>query len=429
MEIILNYLGFLSCAVEIILSIYFFKAFGNFKYKRKIVIPLIITFYILYSLSLFFIKNTAVVFIISIVITFCVSLLFDFKIFNKILLSIIISIISSISEFIVAIIIGLFNTDIKFANNSIFSYLVGLLFSKFITYLIILLIYKSKHKLMNEVSNLNMIYLIILPISTIFVIISQYEFILNEKHIPLMILSTAGLFLLIISNILIFHIIDRQNELIVIREKLNASKKLLKVQADYYDELIDSEKELRKIRHNLKSLFLGLKSMLQKNQINSVIEKIDENLSEIDKQIITTSGCSSILDIVLLSKSKLSQSKGITITSNKKILSAIKMEDVDQAVLFSNILDNAIEAAENEIFKAIEINVYSDNDNFIFKCSNPCSANINVDNLNTTKIDEKNHGFGILSIKSIVEKYHGEYVFSRNDNIFNISLIIPNIDT
>ena len=124
---------------------------------------------------------------------------------------------------------------------------------------------------MNEVSNLNMIYLIILPISTIFVIISQYEFILNEKRVPLMILSTTGLLLLIISNILIFHIIDRQNELIVIREKLNASKKLLKVQADYYDELIDSEKEIRKIRHNLKSLFLGFKSMLQKNQINSVI--------------------------------------------------------------------------------------------------------------------------------------------------------------
>ena len=175
----MNYLVFLSCAVEIILSIYFFKAFGNFKYKRKIVIPLIITFYILYSLSLFFIKNTAIVFIISIVITFCVSLLFDFKIFNKILLSIIISIISSISEFIVAIIIGLFNTDIKFANNSIFSYLVGLLFSKFVTYLIVTLIYKSKHKLMNEISNLNMICLIVLPISTIFVIISQYEFILN----------------------------------------------------------------------------------------------------------------------------------------------------------------------------------------------------------------------------------------------------------
>lgn len=429
MEIILNYLGFLSCAVEIILSIYFFKAFGNFKYKRKIVIPLIITFYILYSLSLFFIKNTAIVFIISIVITFCVSLLFDFKIFNKILLSIIISIISSISEFIVAIIIGLFNTDIKFANNSIFSYLVGLLFSKFVTYLIVTLIYKSKHKLMNEISNLNMICLIVLPISTIFVIISQYEFILNEKRISLMVLSTMGLFLLIISNILIFYIIDRQNELIVIREKLNASKKLLKVQADYYDELIGSEKEIRKIRHNLKSLFLGLKSMLKKNQINDVIEKINENLSEIDKQIITTSGGSTILDMVLLSKCKLSQLKGITITSSKKVLSAIKMEDVDQAVLFSNILDNAIEATEKEIVKTIDINVYSDNDNFIFKCSNPCSTNINVDKLNTTKIDERNHGFGILSIKSIVEKYHGEYVFSRNGKMFNISLIIPNIDT
>ena len=45
--------------------------------------------------------------------------------------------------------------------------------------------------------------------------------------------------------------------------------------------------------------------------------------------------------------------------------------------------------------------------------------------LHTRKSDKRNHGFGLSSVKQIVEKYNGEYVIKNENNEFSFSIIIP----
>ena len=45
--------------------------------------------------------------------------------------------------------------------------------------------------------------------------------------------------------------------------------------------------------------------------------------------------------------------------------------------------------------------------------------------LHARKSDKRNHGFGLSSVKQIVEKYNGEYVIKNEDNEFSFSIIIP----
>ena len=43
----------------------------------------------------------------------------------------------------------------------------------------------------------------------------------------------------------------------------------------------------------------------------------------------------------------------------------------------------------------------------------------------TTKADGENHGFGMISMKRIVEKYGGAMTVEWEDDIFRVSMTIP----
>ena len=43
----------------------------------------------------------------------------------------------------------------------------------------------------------------------------------------------------------------------------------------------------------------------------------------------------------------------------------------------------------------------------------------------TKKDDENYHGFGMLSMKEIVEKYQGNLTFEIDNNIFKLNIIFP----
>ena len=45
--------------------------------------------------------------------------------------------------------------------------------------------------------------------------------------------------------------------------------------------------------------------------------------------------------------------------------------------------------------------------------------------LETTKKDNKNHGYGLKNIESVVQKYGGELIFNVRDGMFCLSVIIP----
>ena len=47
-------------------------------------------------------------------------------------------------------------------------------------------------------------------------------------------------------------------------------------------------------------------------------------------------------------------------------------------------------------------------------------------NLKTSKIDKKSHGYGLKSISHIAKKYNGYAKFSFSDNIFTSYVILEN---
>lgn len=103
------------------------------------------------------------------------------------------------------------------------------------------------------------------------------------------------------------------------------------------------------------------------------------------------------------------------------------MDRVDVYSLIGNIIDNSIEAVmrlDEKNKRVITLNISDKNGIVTLSSNNYYSGSLEMrDGLPVTvKSDKTSHGFGMRSIKSIVEKYKGDMNISAEDNIFILTI-------
>ena len=135
------------------------------------------------------------------------------------------------------------------------------------------------------------------------------------------------------------------------------------------------------------------------------------------------------LDIIISEKARLCSQKNISFTflGDGSLISF--MRDVDIYRLFSNAIDNAIEAVarvEDEK-KIIGVTIQKDGPFLIVHVENYCSGALQMaDELpQTSKQDKQNHGFGMRSMKSVAARYQGELSFHQDGDVFSLDILFP----
>ena len=104
------------------------------------------------------------------------------------------------------------------------------------------------------------------------------------------------------------------------------------------------------------------------------------------------------------------------------------MDSIDFSVLIGNAIDNAIEATQSVKThdKVINITIMTKNSNLLIIVKNPVDAKIDTQNLATTKKEFELHGFGVLQMTNLVEKYGGDIFFECDDKQFKTTIILNN---
>lgn len=132
------------------------------------------------------------------------------------------------------------------------------------------------------------------------------------------------------------------------------------------------------------------------------------------------------LNVVLMEKSLICRHENINLSVIADASKLDFMKDADVYVLFGNILDNAIEAVskvESGDGRAIGVSIKTANSFLVINAFNQYAGEIKmVDGLpKTTKKDTDYHGYGLKSIKYIVQKYNGEMAIDVN-TLFNLTI-------
>ena len=418
----------LSCFLELGLGIYLFSSNRQRRLKKQITFILFILLGTAYAVGLQFIETDVFLFVFSIVITVLMALLYDYKWYVGILMAVIFSVISGMSELIVMQVTVMISGEaFESANDSIYTYIVGLLATKMFTFTVITIIRKGRHKSFHGIGNARFTELMLLPIATVVIAIIFSTYINSAATNLIKISSIISLLILILANVMTFYIVDAQHELISAKHRLRASQMLLENQRQYYDDIFRSQQEIRKTRHDLKNIFIAVLGELNDGNIDATKIMIEKKLNEIEETINLSNQEGSVIDAVIYDKKCAAKNQDIILKTNISINRHIYIDNLDLAVLVANLLDNAIEATNGvNDNRVIEFSFITDKDNLIVFCKNPTANLINVNKIRTTKKDSSKHGFGIMSIKSIAEKYNGNYIMEYNDGLFSGTAVMLN---
>ena len=169
-------------------------------------------------------------------------------------------------------------------------------------------------------------------------------------------------------------------------------------------------------------------SNLDKNNEKSR-QYIDELKDQLNNSNDVKSTGNAIVDIILNEKKKVCIREGIDfeINVNSKDLSFMKNADISN--IFSNVLNNAIEACqkiENKE-KYIKLEAYKIKRYYVIYCENSKMNKIKRagSRLITEKKNDFVHGIGIRSIETSAKVYDGDVVIDYDDDKFIIKILIP----
>ncbi len=138
-----------------------------------------------------------------------------------------------------------------------------------------------------------------------------------------------------------------------------------------------------------------------------------------------------VLDIILSEKKYICDKNKIDFLVDINFDKCNFMDMVDICSIFSNILDNAIEACNKikskDKDKKITLKGTVINDFFVIKCINTKENDVLLsgDNIITDKKDKDLHGIGINSVKSSLKKYDGSVEFKFEEDEFTVVICIP----
>ena len=278
---------------------------------------------------------------------------------------------------------------------------VGIILVQVILSVLFVLIIKFK-QMLKEKDNQYMLIMSLIPaISVIVCCLMVYRL---DKSYEMNVIYTF----IAMTGIIIINVISIL--LLIMEQKVYEQKTRQQVMLSAYQQ---KEKDIESIldmqRHDFKNVILLIKELIRDEQYNKATEMLDKYSEGYKNNNLTEIVSDNIVLNYLLNR-KINQCREVGIDMACYILGNIAgVDDMDLYILLENLCDNAIEAAGQCEKPSIKLQIAENNASMYIDIGNTTSGNVlkNNPNMNTTKKDKNMHGFGIMNIRDIIDKYNG----------------------
>lgn len=193
-----------------------------------------------------------------------------------------------------------------------------------------------------------------------------------------------------------------------------------------YKMLEGQYRQSERLRHDMKNHVIALSGLLKDKEW----EKMQKYLEDMGESGSLGMGedmtGNKVVDAVLSQKRERAEADHIRWECDVQIPGDSGIQEFDLCVLFGNLVDNAIEACgrskgENDCFICIQGGKIKKC--FLLVIKNTAKKGDNA--WPARKNDSESHGIGLLNVRDIVHKYHGELEIEEEEGIFSISILIP----
>ena len=198
----------------------------------------------------------------------------------------------------------------------------------------------------------------------------------------------------------------------------------------HYAEVENMYRTMRGWRHDYRSHIQTMKSFAASGDMDSIqnyLNMLDTDLSTVDTVIKTGN---KMTDAIINSKISLAKARSIPVKADAHVPMALTVSELDLCIILGNLFDNAIEASLTLPEEERMIRLYMD-----IKGS---QLYISLTNLTAQKKQTKQngrflstkgtgHGFGLVRIDDIIERYGGYLSRNSEDGAFTTEILLPQL--
>lgn len=359
------------------------------------------------------------VFLFFIVNTVLLKCCYNLKLRTALFYSVILDMLSTIGEYIFIYISGIDISNLSIVTDQ--QALVTSIEGKLI-YLIGVIILKKFAAEKTRKDNEIQIILAVIPLMTILCLTLMMKIEMSNY-----LFACICIIFLIINFVSVYineKLNDKNIKLKVLQEEYNKNK----AELSEYQILAEKYENTQIMRHDFHKQIEVLKDLISADNIQAkeYMQQIRFSQRELDYAQYTDN---KILNILLAQKVKECHEHGIEIHihSEAPVLSFIS--DIDTVAIFSNMIDNAIEAAKQADTKEIYVDLYTVNGSYsAVKIENYTAKEPIVLNglLRTQKKNTDIHGMGVKSINNALKKYGSEltWTYDRKRKYFRAAAVI-----
>ncbi|SFU78414.1 GHKL domain-containing protein [Butyrivibrio sp. INlla21] len=249
-------------------------------------------------------------------------------------------------------------------------------------------------------------------------VIKQRKLVETEMYVNTVIIMSLIFYILVMYSIYLEK--SRMHERFV----SECQKNTLNSQKEQIDAILESEKKLRSCRHDFKAHIYALSSLAEAGDTEGLKKYCGGLVEDSEKYSKAIISGNVAVDGILGRCADMCEEKGITFTYQVALLKENKADDYELCIIFSNIMNNAIEACESG--DEIKLVCYPYNDVLCILQKNPIHKELKYENgkLVTTKEDKELHGHGLDNVKTVINKYDGHMDIKVEDGNFSIELLL-----
>ena len=175
--------------------------------------------------------------------------------------------------------------------------------------------------------------------------------------------------------------------------------------------------EIRGVRHDLAGHIMVIDNLIEEQeyaQAKEYMEGLKNESAGMDTKVKTGNP---VTDIILHEKDGEATAEGIRFEADFRFPGTGKVEAFDLSIVLNNALSNAIAGAKESGEKYIVLRSWMDNNAYMIEVRNSFGGTLIMDEETglplTSKSNKQDHGFGLINIRKIAAKYHGDFMLEQ----------------
>lgn len=330
--------------------------------------------------------------------------------------------VSIVIEFIDMLSISIMNilSTVMGYQNVLIERFLAMLMSVFVIYIVSIFLRKINN---DGIKNVSIKYMLF------FSILLMVNVTLEERAFRNKILYTIaytavviGIFIQLAAIILL--LVSRNSY----QEKEQIIAQYLEEQVKYYEYLRDQEEETKKFRHDIRGHLYFLNKLKKEGKNQEFEEYLQEMIGRVDGLGNRVHVGNDIVNAVLSKADTEAREKQIALEISGHLPAKCNISVYHLCTIFSNLLNNAIEAAEQTEKRKIWVICRYTKDEIIVEIGNYFKSSNTIEeiNLQTSKTDQNYHGWGMKNVMDSVERCRGLIDIEVIEDKFIVSVTLNN---